>query len=115
MIETTIREYLVRELNTDNVYLETPKPMPGECIVFTIVDRSRENLVDAVTVEIMSYAESKFKAAELDDKVRKAMYEFMNEYNISSSKLGGGNDAQDTSLKRYRYRSYFNVVYMEDM
>ena len=115
MIETYIRDYLIRELNTDNVFLETPKPMPGECVVFTIVDRSRGNHIDAVTAEIMSYAESKVKAAELDEKVRRAMYAFENEYNISSVKLGGGNDAQDTSLKKYRYRSYFNIVYMEDM
>jgi len=115
MIETTIRDYLIRELNTENVYLEIPKPMPDECVVFTIVDRSRDNHIDAVTAECMSYAESKVKAAELDEKVRRAMYEFINEQNISSVKLGGGNDAQDTTLKRYRYRSYFNIVYMEDM
>ena len=51
MIETRIREYLLSNMYTA-VYLETPKTMPDECVIFRIVDRIWQNLIDKVTVEI---------------------------------------------------------------
>ena len=51
---------------------------------------------------------------ELDANVRRLMNAFAEEYDISSSKLSGGNDANDTTLKRYRYRVFYNVTYMEE-
>lgn len=113
MIETDILNYLKNILDISDVYLETPKTLPNEFIVFSIVDRSRNNLIDAVTVEIYSYSTTKAKACKLDARVRNAMYGFTDCDNISSSKLGGGNDAYDTTLKKSRYRCYFNVTYME--
>lgn len=113
MIEIRIREYLLANIYTA-VYLETPKTMPDECVIFRIVDRSWSNLIDKVTVELNCYAQTKEKAAELDTSVRKLMNAFAEEYDISSSKLSGGNDANDTTLKRYRYRCFYNVTYMEE-
>ena len=112
MIETVLLAYLKATLDTNDVYLETPKTIPSEFVLFQIVDRSRENLIDAVTVEIYSYSTTKAQSCKLDEKVREAMYEFTDVDNVSSSKLGGGNDAYDTNLKKYRYRCYFNVTYM---
>lgn len=114
MIEKTILNYLQRKLNISDVYLETPKTIPNEYVVFTIVDRSRENLIDAVTVRIYSYSTSKLKACMLDELVRNAMYDITDEDEISSSKIGGGSDDYDATLKKYRYQCYFNLKYMED-
>ncbi len=114
MIEYIISNYLREALHMDAVYLETPKTMPDECVVFHIVDRSRERMIDAVTVELYSYGKTHEKAAELDERVRGAMYDITGLDEVSASRLGGGNDAPDTTLKRYRYRSYFNLTYMED-
>lgn len=113
MIETKILSYLQTELNTTDVYLETPKGK-DTCVVFQIVDRSSENLIDAVTVRIYSYGPSKVLAAQLDENVRRAMYDITDLTDISSVKLGGGGDTFDTSLKLYRYQSYFNLTYMEE-
>lgn len=113
MIETTILNYLQVELNTTKVYLETPANA-DDCVVFQIVDRSRENLIDAVTVRLWSYGKTKEEAAVLDNLVRKAMYEITDLTDISSSTLGGGGDTFDASLKLYRYQCYFNIVYMEE-
>ncbi len=114
MIEKTIRDYLVTNIGTNNVFYETPKAFDGECLVIQIVDRSYENLIDYVTAAIYSYADRKKDAAVLDEKVRKAMRDFNAEFDISSCKLSGGNDAPDTTLKKYRYRSYYNITYMEE-
>lgn len=113
MIETKIREYLLSNVYTA-IYLETPKTMPDECVIFRIIDRSWSNLIDTVTVEINSYAKTKEAAAELDASVRRAMNIFSYEDDISASKLSGGNDANDTTLKRYRYRCFYNITYMEE-
>jgi hypothetical protein len=113
MIETKIREYLLSNVYTA-IYLETPKTMPDECVIFRIIDRSWSNLIDTVTVEINSYAKTKEEAAELDASVRRAMNAFSYEDDISASKLSGGNDANDTTLKRYRYRCFYNITYMEE-
>lgn len=114
MIEVTILNYLKTKLSMSDIYLEIPKSIPDEFIVFQVVDRERENLIDAVTVEIYSYSTSKENACALDESVRNAMYDFTEEDDISASRLGGGNDAHDTTLKRYRYRCYFNITYMEE-
>lgn len=114
MIEKTIRNYLVAKLGTNNVFFETPKTFNGECLVIQIVDRSFENLIDYVTAVIYSYADSKYDSACLDEKVRKAMRDFDAEEDISSCRISGGNDAPDTTLKKYRYRSYYNITYMEE-
>lgn len=114
MIEKTIRDYLKTKLSTNNVFFETPKTFDGECLVVQVVDRSFENLIDSVTAVIYAYADRKNDSASLDEKVRKAMRDFDAEYDISSCKLSGGNDAPDTTLKKYRYRSYYNITYMEE-
>lgn len=113
MIEKTVLDYLKTKLNMTNVYLETPKTLPDEFIVFTLVDRDRLNLIDTVTVEFFSYSTSKLNACRLDQNVRNAMYDITDLADVSASKLGGANDSYDTTLKRYRYRCYFNVTYME--
>lgn len=114
MIETKILDYLQRTLNTTYVYLETPRTSHASYVVFQIVDRTRTNMIDAVTVRIWSYGSTKEEAATLDEKVRQAMYEITDVNDISASTLGGGADDYDTSLKKYRYSSYFNITYMED-
>ena len=114
MIEKTIRDYLVTNIGTNNVFYETPKAFDGECLVIQIVDRSYENLIDSVTAVVYSYADRKKDSAALDEKVRKAMRDFDTEFDVSSCKLSGGNDAPDTTLKKYRYRSYYNITYMEE-
>ena len=47
----------------------------------------------------------------LDEEVRTAMENMAELDCIFSSKLGGGNDSYNTDLKKYRYRSYFNIYY----
>ena len=114
MIENKILDYLQRKLNTTYVYLETPKTSHASYVVFQIVDRTRTNLIDAVTVRLWSYGKTKEDAALLDQQVRNAMYDITDLSDISSSSLGGGADDYDTSLNKYRYSSYFNITYMED-
>jgi len=114
MIEGKILDYLQRKLNTTYVYLETPKNSHSSYVVFQIVDRTRTNRIDAVTVRLWSYGKTKEEASILDYMVRNAMNEITDLTNIYSSKIGGGADDFDTSLNRYRYTCYYNIAYMEE-
>lgn len=109
MIETTVKTYLDTALEGIPVYLETPNDTSGKFIVFQLIERGKENLINEATLEFRSYADSKYDAAALDEALREAM-DTLNESDITT-KLGGGNDDPDTTLKKYRYRCYYNLYY----
>ena len=110
LIETTIRNYLIEKIPNVPIEVEAPKN-ESKFVVLTVIDRGKENLINAVTVEFDSYGESKFEAAELDEMVREAMEEIVELGSIFSSKIGGGNEAFDDELKKDYYRAYFNLTY----
>ena len=112
MIEVRIKEYLDTAFeNTGvSVYLETPDTLPEKFIVFQVIDRGKDNLIDAVTIEFSSFANSKYEAALLDEKLR-GIIEDLHEGSDITFRLGGGSDETDTSLKKYRYRCFYNLYY----
>lgn len=109
LIEPILLSYLKTELDIENVYMEMPTPIPAEFVTLEVIDRKKTDHIEAVTVELMSYADSMYKAALLDEKVRDAMDCAVVLDEIMSSKCGGGNNATDTTNKKYRYRSYYNL------
>ena len=112
LIEQTVKDYLDTVFAEDEVpvYLETPQTLPSKFIVFTLIDRGKENHINEATLEFMSYADSKYDSALLDEKLREVMEEIVTYPDISCH-YGGGNDNPDNTLKKYRYRSYFNLYY----
>ena len=111
IIEKTVLEYLQEQLNTADVYPEIPEEIPDTFIVIDVIDRGKADHIDAVTMEIWSYAKTKYEAALLDEQVREAMDNMAVLPEIGSSTIGGGNDSNDKALKRYRYRCYYNIYY----
>jgi len=109
MIETTLLSYLKQELETNHVYMEMPSPIPKEFVTLEIKDRKKTDHIEAITIELMSYADSMYKAALLDEKVRDSMDCAATLDEVMSSKCGGGNNSTDTTNKKYRYRSYYNL------
>lgn len=114
MIEKTIRLYLESELNIP-VYMESPKDAPEEFILLEKTSSSERNHVLHATLAIQSYASSKQKAAELNEKV-KDILRTSRDYldNVSASKLNADYDYADTSKKKYRYQAVFDFTYLED-
>lgn len=110
LIEMTIRDYLLGKIQ--NIPIEVEEPTnESKYIIFRVIERGKLDLIKSVTVEFYCYGESKFEAATLDEELRTAMENIVELGSIFSSKLGGGNDSYDTDLKKYRYRSYFNLTY----
>lgn len=110
LIEQTVIEYLQSELNLNEIYPEIPNPIPEKFVILQVVDRKYTDKINSVTVELLSYATSKYEAAVLDENVREAMNDIIKLDNISC-RFGGGNDNPDTTLKIPRYRCYFNLFY----
>jgi len=110
MIETTIKDYLDTALVGIPIRLEIPKNMPEKFVVLHIIDRGRDNFIESVTMEFDSYADSKYEAAILDESLREAI-DTMNETSDISCKFSGGDDSNDTTYKKYRYRCYYNLYY----
>jgi hypothetical protein len=109
-IETKIKTYLTAKLGIP-VHTQTPKSVEVEYVVFQITERERVDYIDGVTVEFLSYAETMVDASALDEALRDAMFSFIEEPEISSSKIAGGDYEYDTALKKHAYRSYFNIFY----
>lgn len=110
LIEKTIRDYLLGKIQ--NIPIEVEEPTnENTYIVFRVIERGKLDLINSVTVEFFCYGKSKFEAASLDEELRTAMENIVELGSIFSSKIGGGNDSFDTELKKYRYRSYFNLTY----
>ena len=110
LIEKVVKDYLDDNLSVD-AFLEIPKGnIPDSFVVFRVTDRGKVNQINAVTMEFQSYGPSKYEAALLDAEVRLKMEEIVELPDISC-KFGGGNDDNDTTLKKYRYRCYFNLFY----
>lgn len=109
LIEQTVKEYLDSKLNV-SVELEMPETMPDSFVVAQVIARGKENHINEVTMEFLSYAESNYKAALLDEAVREAMESIVELPDISCH-FGGGNNNFDTTNKRYRYRCYYNLYY----
>ena len=112
MIEETVKNYLDTVFAESGIpiYLETPKNLPEKFIVFQLIDRGRENRINEVTIEFRCFADSKYDAAVLDDTLRTAL-DAWNDGSDITVKIGGGNDDQDSILKKYRYRCYYNLYY----
>lgn len=110
IIEIEIRNYLLTKLNVP-ILTEQPTGRQNEYVVFQVTDRGLQNHIESATVEFYCYAESQQEAAELDAELRQAMLDFIEVPYISASKFGGGRNDKDDTLKRYRYRSYFNLFY----
>ena len=110
IIEKKIKDYLTSKIAYP-VHTKTPKSVEERYVQFSIIDRGREDYIDAVTVEFYSYGVSMVDAAAVDEDLRNAMFDFIEEPDISHVDLGGGEYEYDTALKKDAYRSYFNIFY----
>ena len=114
MIEKTVKNYLDSELDVPVYMGEEPKTKPSEYIVLKYIDSGRINMIDAATFDIISHSTSLQKAAELNEKVKNAMYDIITLPNVSSSKCGGGGQEINQTTKQYAYDCIFNLYYMEE-
>lgn len=110
MIEQIVLNYLLNRIGP-RVYMEIPEDITEEFVYFRVIDRGISNQINAVTIEIFSYAKDRADAAILDERVRNAMNALDEESSVLSCRLGGGNSDMDSAMKKDRYRCYYNIFY----
>lgn len=113
MIETIVIGYLNRHL-TVPAYAERQEEPPTEYVLVEKTGGGRRNLIEKATVAIQSYAESKFRAAELNKEVKAAMKEITALDNVSGCYLNSDYDYTDTETKSYRYQAVYDITFFDE-
>lgn len=110
MIELTIYNYLKSALGTP-VYFEIPEDAPEQFVLLEKTGSSRNNRIDSATFAIQSYAETMYKAAQLNDRVKAAMDAMPYTENVGRVALNSDYNYTDTTSKRYRYQAVYDLTY----
>jgi hypothetical protein len=114
MIETTLRNYLVSNLNTIPVLFEKPKTKPEKYVLLHGIDSGRINQISADTFSITSIAPSFYEAKLLSDQVKTLLFDSITLPTISSAKLGGQNGSANATEAAYEYEIIFNFYHYEE-
>lgn len=111
MIEIKVLEYLKASLGIE-VYLETQKDNNEKSyIILEKTSGGNENHIDKDTIAIQSYADSLYKAASLNKRVKEAMLKMPLYEDIGSCKLNSDYNFTDLTSKKYRYQAVFDIKY----
>jgi predicted transcriptional regulator len=110
MIEKIIKDHLDSKLE-EQVFLEKPSPSYGQYVVFEKTSSSKNNYLPSATFAFQSYAKSLYKAAELNERVKKAVESMIELDEIRGVKLNSDYNFTDTTTKEYRYQAVFDIKY----
>lgn len=110
-IEAKIIGYLQSALDTYAVYAEIPERPPAEFFVVDKTGSATENMLCTSAVAIQSYAESKARAAELNEDMITAMDDFMYEDGISDCRLVTDYNFSNIAKKQHRYQAVFDITH----
>lgn len=101
----------MNELKVD-VFLEYPSNKKiNNFILIEKVGSSRDNRLDSATIAIQSYGSDMYKAATLNEKVKKAMEDLAYDRKIGSVRLNSDYNFMDIAMKKYRYQAVFDIYY----
>ena len=112
MIETTVIAYLESAVALP-VYAERPENPDAEYVLIERTGGNRRNCINRATIAVQSYADSLYRAAEINMQIEKAMRDLDSVVNISSCDLNSSYNFTDTESKKYRYQAVFDIIYME--
>lgn len=110
MIEVTILRYLSDNL-TVPVYMEEPENPPESYVLLEKTGSSEDNHISSVVLITQSYADSLYKAAELNETIKSLMSNSISLDAVSRCKLNSDYNFTDTKTKRYRYQAVFDITY----
>lgn len=108
MIEKTIRDYLNHTMPVPT-YLEIPKNPPKRFIVIEKTSGGRKNRVESSAFAMQSYAESLYRAAELNQELKKSVEQMIVLDEIASVRLNSDYNFTDAETKQYRYQAVFDI------
>lgn len=110
-IEKIIIDYLREELQTDKVYGEMPDSPAGE---FFVVDKTGSSTTDHIctsTVAIQSYGDTKAKAVESNETLKRAMEGIIALDQIGGCYLNTDYNFTNIARKQYRYQAVYQITH----
>ena len=70
-----------------------------------------ENHIKKAMIVIQSFADSLYRAAEINEEVKKAMKEIVELEDISKCDLNTDYNYTDVARKKYRYQAVFDITH----
>lgn len=110
MIEEVIRNHLSTVLSAP-VYLQKPDSASGSYVFFEKTGSGNSNKLGSSTFAFQSYAPSLYETAQLNELVKAAVESLIGLNEISKIKLNSDYNFTDTTTKKYRYQSVFDIYH----
>ena len=107
MIESIILKWLKKEL--------TPTPEAGkDFVLFEKTSGKEDEGLNTATFAFQSYGGSLFKAASLNERVKKSIKKLAETNGVIKAELNSDYNFTDLTTKRYRYQAVFDITYYKD-
>lgn len=115
MIEKTVLDYLNTAGNLPSgveAYMEVPEDTPERFITIEKTGGGIRDHICTATLAVQAYGSSLYEAAALNETV-KALLSALADVSddVGSCTLNSDYNFTDTSTKRYRYQSVWNIVH----
>lgn len=111
MIELVIKKFIDDEFDYP-AFMERPEKAIDTFFVIEKISGSRDEQIDFARVAVQTYAPSMFLAASLCEQLNDAMLNyFIALPNITKVELNSSYNYTDTTTKKYRYQSIFEIYY----
>lgn len=112
MIEKIVLDYLKSHIEYP-VDMEQPETKPNTFVVLEKISGGRENCLNYATIAIQSYADTLFKAAELNETIKTTMLSIIELKKIARCSLDSDYNFTDDTTKQYRYQAVFDFTYYD--
>lgn len=112
MIEIILIDYLENAVGV-STYAEEPEDKTGEYLVIDKLSGTNTDHMPTASVAIQSYADSLLGAAQLNERMKAAMDEILDNDKIFYCRLNSDYNYTDTTTKHYRYQAVYDLVYFD--
>lgn len=110
MIEKIVLDYLNSTLRV-KAYMEEDDDMPQEYVLVEKTGRGNENHIFDAMIVVQSFSDTMYHAAVLNEEVKSAMGNIIALDAITRCDLNTDYNYTDTSRKKYRYQSVFDITH----
>lgn len=108
MFELEIKQFLEDELGL-KVLFEMPQENTKQFILLEKLGSSKKDYLKSSTYAFKSYAETMFKAAELNEKCKSAVEKMIELNSVTGIHLNSDYPFTDVATKRYRYQAVYDI------
>lgn len=111
MIEEVLLNYLNASSLSVKAYAQRPETEPESYVIIQKTGSERTKLVDTATIAIQSFAESLYKAAQLNEEIKALMDGLAGQGEIGGVHLVTDYNFTSPTAKRYRYQAVYNITH----